>query len=346
MSRILITGGTGYIGSHTCVELIRAGLDVVIIDDLSNSELHVLDNIKAITGVKPEFYQADLTDHRILSDILQKQKPLSAVIHFAARKSVGESVQKPSLYYHTNILSLLNVLDAMKKFSIPSLVFSSSSTVYGEPDSLPVRETMPFKPAQSPYGNTKQIGEAMIRDLANADPSLRFISLRYFNPIGADESGLIGELPKGTPGNLVPFITQTVAGLRPELQIFGDDYSTPDGTAIRDYIHVTDLAKAHVAALNRLLNNETRHNYEFFNVGTGKGYSVFEIIDCFEAVNKILIPFRITGRRAGDVECIYADTSLAHTELNWKAEKNLEDMMRSAWKWQINLMKNNFTTKE
>lgn len=337
MKRILITGGTGYIGSHTCVELIRAGFEVVIIDDLSNSEITVLDGIKSITGIRPQFHQADITDRSLLFSILKREDKLDAVIHFAAKKSVGESVAQPAVYYHTNIHSMINVLEAMKTFSIPNLVFSSSSTVYGEPDSLPVRETTPFKPAASPYGNTKQICEEIIRDVTKADDGIQCISLRYFNPVGADESALIGELPKGTPGNLIPFITQTVAGIRPELKVFGDDYNTPDGTAIRDYIHVTDLAKAHVAALNRMLDNKSKSNYEFFNVGTGKGYSVFEIIDCFEAVNNMMIPFSIAPRRPGDVECIYADTSLANTELNWCAEKTLEDMMRSAWAWQKTL---------
>jgi UDP-glucose 4-epimerase len=336
--RILITGGTGYIGSHTAVELINAGFEVVIIDDLSNSSIDILDRIEKIAGVKPDFHELDLTDRERFFRTMETIKPIHAVIHFAASKAVAESVEKPLLYYRNNLLSLIHVLEAMQRFQISNLVFSSSSTVYGEPDNLPVTEQTPFKPAESPYGNTKQICEEIIRDTCNADTRLRAISLRYFNPAGAHESALIGERPKGKPNNLMPYITQAAIGIRPELSVFGDDYETPDGSAIRDYVHVTDLAQAHLAALNRILGNNSKNPYEFFNVGTGKGFSVFEIIDCFEAVNNVRVPFKITDRRMGDVESIYADTSTANSELKWTAEKTLEDMVRSAWNWQLTLM--------
>jgi UDP-glucose 4-epimerase len=306
---------------------------------LSNSELKVLDAIKKITGIKPEFFETDLTNKLDLFEILgEAKKPFDAIIHFAAHKSVGESVNNPLKYYANNIVSLINILEGMVRFKVSNLVFSSSSTVYGQPDILPVTEDTSFGSAQSPYGNTKQICENIIRDLCRAESKISVVSLRYFNPAGADDSGLIGELPKGTPNNLVPFITQTAAGIRPVLNVYGNDYNTPDGTAIRDYIHVTDLAKAHIAALNRIAEKGNRSGFEFYNVATGKGLSVSEIINCFESVNNVKVPFKITDRRKGDVECIFADTSRANHDLKWKAEKTIEEMMRSAWKWQLNLM--------
>lgn len=332
--KILVTGGTGYIGSHTVVELQNRGFDVIIIDDLSNSSIDVLDSIAKITGTKPEFEQFNLTDKTKTSAFFQKHSDIDAIIHFAASKAVGESVQKPLLYYSNNLISLMNLLECMNEFGVKNLVFSSSCTVYGQPEKLPVTESTPRKDAESPYGNTKKICEDIIRDTCKALPNISAISLRYFNPIGAHESALIGELPNGVPNNLVPFITQTAAGLRNELSVFGDDYNTPDGSCIRDYINVVDLAVAHVFALNRLFEQKSTSNYEFFNVGTGNGISVLEIVNSFEKVTGVKLNYKIVGRREGDIEQIYADTEKGNKELGWKAQHSLDETLLSAWNWE------------
>lgn len=332
--QILVTGGTGFIGSHTVVELQNNGYDVVIVDNLSNSKIEVLEQIEAITGVKPKFEEFDLTDKQKVNDFFQKYTDLEAIIHFAASKAVGESVEKPLMYYNNNLNSLMNIMACMIEYKVPNLVFSSSCTVYGQPDKLPVTEQTPRKEAESPYGNTKSICEDIIRDTLKAYPNLKGIALRYFNPIGAHETAKIGELPLGVPNNLIPFLTQTVAGIRPELSVFGDDYNTPDGSAIRDYIHVVDLAKAHVVAIERLLNDKNKANCEYFNVGTGNGVSVLEIIESFERATGEKVPHKIVARRAGDIEQIYADTTYANEELGWKAQSSLDETLLSAWKWQ------------
>ncbi len=332
--KILITGGTGYIGSHTAVELLQQNYEVFIIDNFSNSHNSVLQGIKKITQKEPHFTKLDLTDKEAVREYFVQHHDLDAVIHFAALKAVGESVEKPLLYYQNNLISLLNLLENMIEQKIPYLVFSSSCTVYGEPDKLPIKESAPIKTALSPYGNTKQISEEIIKDVAKVNEQFSAILLRYFNPIGAHPSGLIGELPIGIPNNLVPYITQTAAGVRDVLRIFGDDYDTPDGTCIRDYIHVVDLARAHIAALQRLLNNEQESNCEVFNVGTGKGYSVLEIVHAFEKVNRLKLNYIIDDRRQGDVEKVWADTSKANKVLNWKAEFTIEDALRDAWNWE------------
>ncbi|MDH5609706.1 MAG: UDP-glucose 4-epimerase GalE [Cyclobacteriaceae bacterium] len=338
MKKILLTGGTGYIGSHTAVELIREGFEVVIADDLSNSNIDVLDNIQEISGTRPSFVRLDLRDKKGCQALFAQHAP-EAIIHFAAKKAVGESVHQPLLYYDVNLNSLLNLLEQSEKYPVKGIVFSSSCTVYGQPEILPVTELTPFQAAESPYGNTKQICEEILHDNCRSNPNLNAISLRYFNPAGAHPSALIGELPLGVPANLVPFITQTAAGIREELKVFGDDYPTPDGTAIRDYIHVVDLALAHVVAVKRLLENKQKNNYEFFNIGTGKGYSVLEVIRAFEKASGQTLAYRVVERRAGDIVQIYADTSFANSELGWKAERGLEEMMDSAWKWQLKLKK-------
>ena len=335
--QILVTGGTGFIGSHTVVELQNSGYDVVIVDNLSNSKVEVLDKIKEISGIRPKFEQFDLTDRQKVKDFFQKYSDIEAIIHFAASKAVGESVEKPLMYYNNNLNSLMNIMESMREFNVSNLVFSSSCTVYGQPDCLPVTEQTPRKEAESPYGNTKTICEDIIRDTIKACPSFKGIALRYFNPIGAHATAKIGELPLGVPNNLIPFLTQTVAGIRPELSVFGDDYDTADGSAIRDYIHVVDLAKAHVVAIERLLNNRNKENYEYFNVGTGNGVSVLEIIKSFERATGEKVPHKIVARRAGDIEKIYADTSFANEELGWKAESTLDETLLSAWKWQLNI---------
>jgi UDP-glucose 4-epimerase len=337
--KILVTGGTGYIGSHTAVELIEDGFEVVIIDNLYNSEAVVADRIKEITGIKPNLEVFDLCNQEKLNTFFRKNKNIAAIIHFAAYKAVGESVNKPNEYYRNNLVSLINLLDAMKEFHVPHMVFSSSCTVYGQPEKLPVTEDAPMQPAISPYGNTKQIGEEIIRDNCVADRNIKAISLRYFNPIGAHPSGLIGELPIGVPENLVPFITQTAAGLRDELKVFGDDYDTPDGSCIRDYLHVVDLAKAHVIAVKRLIEGKNKSTYEIFNLGTGKGVSVLEAIKSFERVTGIKLKYRITGRRAGDIEKIWADPSFANKELGWKTLLTLDEAMKTAWQWEKNIRK-------
>ncbi len=332
--KILVTGGTGYIGSHTTVELIEEGYDVVIIDNLYNSEAEVIDRIQQITGVKPHLEVFDLCDKEKLFSFFNNHKDISAIIHFAAYKAVGESVNKPLEYYRNNLVSLVNILDAMKQFGVPDFVFSSSCTVYGQPEKLPVTEDAPLQPATSPYGNTKQIGESIIRDTTASDKNIKAISLRYFNPIGAHPSSLIGELPRGVPENLVPYITQTAYGLRKELKVFGNDYDTPDGSCVRDYLHVVDLAKAHVVAVKRLIEGKNRSGYEVFNLGTGNGVSVLEAIKSFEQVSGIKLNYSITGRRAGDIEKIWADPSFANSELGWKTKSTLDESMKTAWDWE------------
>ena len=341
MSKILVTGGTGYIGSHTVVELINEGFEVIIVDNLSNSKKNVLNGIEKITGVRPFFKQIDLRSKRKMVSFLKKHPDIEAIIHFAAYKAVGESVAQPIKYYHNNILSLINLLSMMLDYSIPNIVFSSSCTVYGQPDKLPVTEDAPVKEASSPYGNTKQICEEIIRDSVAAFDNLKCIALRYFNPIGAHPSALIGELPVGVPNNLCPFVTQTAVGIREQLSVFGDDYNTPDGSCIRDYIHVVDLAKAHVAAVRRLLENKNKTKFETFNLGTGQGVSVLELIKVFEKVNDVKLNYKIVGRRAGDTEQVWADTALANRELGWKAKSTLEETLKSAWDWELNLKKKN-----
>lgn len=343
METILVTGGTGYIGSHTVVELLEEGYKVIIADDLSNSDQEVLDGIEKITGTRPGFEKLDICDDKLLKSFLNRHKDIEAVIHFAAFKAVGESVEKPLVYYRNNLVSLINLLKEMQERSINNMVFSSSCTVYGQPDQLPVTESAPVKKAGSPYGNTKKISEDIISDSIIANSSLKAISLRYFNPVGAHPTALIGELPRGVPDNLVPFITQTAAGVRSEIKVFGDDYNTPDGSCIRDYLHVTDLARAHVIAIKRLLNNNNKQSYEVFNLGTGKGVSVLEMLKTFEKVNSLNLNYSITGRRAGDTEQVWADTTLANTELGWEARITLEETLASAWKWEQHYRKQNKT---
>jgi UDP-glucose 4-epimerase len=338
--KILVTGGMGYIGSHTVVQLIARGYRVVIADNLCNSNRNILSRITQISGQVPQFYEIDLCDKQALNELFKKEEDIKAVVHFAALKAVGESVQKPLMYYRNNLISLLNLLEVQDSFNAHNLVFSSSCTVYGEPDALPVTEQSPVKPATSPYGNTKQIGEEIIKEKCAAS-NLRSIALRYFNPVGAHESALIGELPLGTPNNLVPYITQTAIGKQPFLRVFGNDYTTPDGTCIRDYIHVEDVASAHIAALERLLNPPSRSsNFEVYNIGTGSGNTVLEVIRAFENASNQKLPFQFAPRREGDIEKVYADTTLSNEALNWKAEKNLQTMMASAWEWEKNLINN------
>ncbi|MGQ9620117.1 MAG: UDP-glucose 4-epimerase GalE [Bacteroidales bacterium] len=337
--RILVTGGTGYIGSHTAVELIEKDFDVISVDSLYNSEAWINDRIGLITGTTPALEIFDLCDIDKLDLLFNNYREINAVIHFAAFKAVGESVEKPLEYYRNNILSTINLLEMMKKYQVRFIVFSSSCTVYGQPDILPVTEDSPLMPATSPYGNTKKICEDIIKDTATAHDEIKAISLRYFNPIGAHPSALIGELPRGIPENLVPFITQTAIGMREELKVFGNDYNTPDGSCIRDYLHVSDLAKAHVKAVERLIDGKNRNNYEVFNLGTGRGVSVFEVIKSFERVTGVKLKYSITQRRAGDTEKIWADASLANRELGWRTEYSLDDAMKSAWEWEKNLRK-------
>ena len=332
--KILVTGGTGYIGSHTSVELIEKGFDVVLIDNLYNSEAEVVDRIDEITGVRPLLDVFDICDKEKLNVFFNNNRDISAIIHFAAFKAVGESVNKPLDYYRNNLVSLINLLDVMKHYSIPHLVFSSSCTVYGQPEKLPVTEDAPLQPAMSPYGNTKQIGEEIIKDTTFSDVNIKAIALRYFNPIGAHPSALIGELPRGIPENLVPYITQTAYGLRDELRVFGNDFDTPDGYCVRDYLHVVDLAKAHVIAVKRLIEGKYKSNFEVFNLGTGNGVSVLEAIKSFERVTGIKLKYRITDRRPGDIEKIWADPSFANNELGWKTLSSLDEAMKTAWDWE------------
>ncbi len=331
---IMVTGGTGYIGSHTIVELQKAGYQAIIVDNLSNSSIDVLDNIEKISGIKPAFENFDLADNDKTNDFFKRNTKIDAIIHFAASKAVGESVEKPLHYYQNNLVSLMNLLECQIKYNVPNIVFSSSCTVYGQPEVLPVTEKTPRKDAESPYGNTKRVNEDILQDTIHANPQLKGIALRYFNPIGAHSSALIGELPLGVPQNLVPFITQSAAGIRGELKVFGDDYNTPDGSAIRDYINVVDLAKAHVIAIERLIKNKNKSNYEIFNLGTGTGLSVLQVVKGFEKATSIKLNYKIVPRRDGDIEKIWADTTYANEELGWKAEKELEETLLSAWNWE------------
>lgn len=332
--KILVTGGLGFIGSHTVVALLNEGFEVVIIDNLSNSSIRVLEGITKITNKSPKFCKLDLRNKMAVTNFFDENSDIQGIIHFAASKAVGESVKKPLLYYENNINTLVFLLQEMRKRELSNFIFSSSCTVYGQAEELPITENAPVKQAESPYGNTKQIGEEIISDFAKTNEIFKAISLRYFNPIGAHPSAEIGELPIGTPQNLIPYITQTAAGIRKELSVFGDDYPTEDGTCIRDYIHVMDLAEAHVVALQRLLKKDNHSNYEIFNLGTGKGNSVLEVVHTFEKVANQRLPYKIVNRREGDVIAAYADTTKANSELGWKARFDIEDALASAWKWQ------------
>jgi UDP-glucose 4-epimerase len=334
--KILVTGGTGYIGSHTVVELQQAGYEVVVIDNLSNSNEEVLDGIVNITGKRPIFYNIDCTDINSLKSLFSEHT-FQGIIHFAASKAVGESVQKPLLYYRNNLISLINLLELMPQHNVKGIVFSSSCTVYGEPDSNPIDENAPIKPAASPYGNSKQINEEIIKDFIHSGADVKSIILRYFNPIGAHPSAEIGELPLGVPQNLVPYITQTGIGIREQLSVFGNDYDTPDGSCIRDFINVVDLARAHVIAIERMLENKSDDKVEIFNLGTGNGVSVLELISLFEKVSGLALNYKIVDRREGDIEKIWAQPDKANNILGWKAEKSIEETMESAWKWQLRL---------
>ena len=337
-NKILVTGGLGYIGSHTTVELINQGFHVTIVDNLSNSEIFILDRIEKITGTRPKFYEFDLTERKKTENCFNENN-FDGVIHFAALKSVSESIKKPLEYYNNNIKSLENILESMKIYSVRNIVFSSSCTVYGQPEELPVDERAPFKKAESPYTETKQISEKIIEKVTNSNNNISAISLRYFNPVGAHSSALLGELPKGIPNNLVPFITQTAAGIRDRLVVFGDNYDTHDGTAVRDYIHIEDLSEVHIAALERILYFKNENPYEYYNVGTGKGYSVMDVIGSFEKVNNIKLNYVFSERREGDIEKIFSDNKLSKKKLNWSSKKSLDDMMRSAWNWQTTINK-------
>ncbi len=336
-AKILITGGTGYIGSHTAVELLEDGFEVVILDNLSNSSEEVIDRIETITGIRPAFEKLDMLDQVGLTSFFQRHGDISGIIHFAALKSVSESVEKPLDYHLNNVSGLLNIIQQTKNNQIPYLIFSSSCTVYGQPEKLPVTEKTSLLPAMSPYGTTKKIGESILQDVSSE--TLNIVALRYFNPVGAHPSALIGELPTGTPTNLMPFITQTAIGIREKLLVYGNDYNTPDGTAIRDYIHVVDLAKAHVKALQRLISKKNKDSFEVFNIGTGKGYSVLEIIRSFEKTSSTKLSWAFAPRRSGDIEQIWADVSYSTEELGWKTTFSLDEMTESAWKWEQNLIK-------
>lgn len=337
MAKILVTGGAGYIGSHTAVALMEAGFETVIADSLFNSRAEAVDDIAKITGVKPAFYKADTACRKEVRNIFSEHRDIAAVIHFAGHKAVYESVKEPLMYYRNNLDSLITVMDCMKENGNVNIVFSSSATVYGQPDILPVTENAPLKKATSPYGNTKQICESIIHDSCAAYPETRAVLLRYFNPVGAHKSAMIGELPSGVPNNLMPFITQTAAGIRDKIRIFGKDYGTPDGTCIRDYIHVEDLASAHVSAVERLLGKKAEDSCEVFNIGTGKGISVLEMVTSFERVTGIKLNYEFAPRREGDSESVWADTAKAEKVLGWKARKNLDDMILSAWNWEKHL---------
>ena len=335
--RILVTGGTGYIGSHTVVELQNSGYEVIIVDNLSNSNADVVDNIEKVSGIRPTFIELDCLDLEGLNKVFTKYTGIEAIIHFAASKAVGESVEKPLLYYRNNLVSLINLLELMPKHHVKGIVFSSSCTVYGQPDELPVTEQAPIKKAESPYGNTKQINEEIIRDTVASGAPINAIMLRYFNPIGAHPSALLGELPCGVPQNLVPYITQTAMGIREQLSVFGDDYDTPDGSCIRDFINVVDLAKAHVIAINRILDQKQKDSVEVFNVGTGTGLSVLELIQAFEKATGEKLNYKIVGRRSGDIEKVWANPDYANNELGWKAEIGIDETILSAWNWQKKL---------
>ncbi|WP_243349706.1 UDP-glucose 4-epimerase GalE [Parabacteroides sp. FAFU027] len=336
-TKILVTGGTGYIGSHTVVELQNAGYDVVIVDNLSNSSADVVDGIERITGIRPAFEKLDCNDFEGMKAMFAKYEGIKGIIHFAASKAVGESVQKPLLYYRNNFVSLLNLLELMPQFGVEGIVFSSSCTVYGQPDILPVTENAPIKPAMSPYGNTKQVCEEIIKDTIYSGVPYKSIILRYFNPIGAHPSVEIGELPNGVPQNLIPFVTQTAIGVREKLSVYGDDYNTPDGSCIRDYINVVDLSKAHVIAVDRMLQGKTKQDVEIFNLGTGRGLSVLEILKTFEQVSGVKLNYQVVGRRDGDIEQVWANPDWANNELGWTAKETVEDTLLSAWKWQLKL---------
>lgn len=335
--RILVTGGTGYIGSHTVVELQASGYEVIIVDNLSNSQANVVDNIEKVSGIRPAFEHLDCLDYEGLDALFTKYAGIKGIIHFAASKAVGESVEKPLLYYRNNLVSLVNLLELMPKHGVEGIIFSSSCTVYGQPDVLPVTEEAPIKKAESPYGNTKQINEEIVQDFVKSGAPINAILLRYFNPIGAHPSALLGELPNGVPQNLVPFLTQTAIGIREKLSVFGDDYDTPDGSCIRDYINVVDLAKAHVVAMNRIMQQKQAEKVEVFNIGTGRGLSVLELIHAFEASTGVKLNYQIVGRRAGDIEKVWANPDRANNVLGWKAEATIEDTLRSAWNWQVRL---------
>ncbi len=343
MAIALVTAGLlamafmGFFGSHTVVELQNAGYEVVIIDNLSNSSADVVDNIEKVSGIRPAFEELDCLDYAGLDAVFTKYKGIKAIIHFAASKAVGESVQKPLLYYRNNLVSLINLLELMPKHGVEGIVFSSSCTVYGQPDELPVTEKAPIKKAESPYGNTKQINEEIVRDTVASGAPINAILLRYFNPIGAHPTALLGELPNGVPQNLIPYLTQTAIGIREKLSVFGDDYDTPDGSCIRDFINVVDLAKAHVVAIRRILENKQKEKVEVFNIGTGRGLSVLELINAFEKATGVKLNYQIVGRRAGDIEKVWANPELANNELGWKAETSIEDTLLSAWKWQLKL---------
>ena len=334
---ILVTGGTGFIGSHTTVELQEAGYDVVIVDNLSNSQENVIDGIEQITGIRPAFENVDLCDYEATEAVFKKYPKIAGIIHFAASKAVGESVQKPLLYYRNNIVSLVNLLELMPKYDVKGIIFSSSCTVYGQPDVLPATEETPIKKAESPYGNTKQINEEIIQDTIASGSPIKSIILRYFNPIGSHPTAIIGEMPNGVPQNLIPFLTQTAIGIRPTLSVFGDDYDTPDGSCIRDYIYVVDLAKAHVCAMTRIMENQTDESVEVYNIGTGKGTSVLELINGFEKATGVKLNYQIVGRRAGDIEKVWGNVDKANKVLGWKADTPLEDVLATAWKWQVAL---------
>jgi len=335
--KILVTGGTGYIGSHTVVELQNSGYEVVIIDNLSNSSADVVDNIEKVSGVRPIFEELDCLDYEGLNTVFAKHKGIKAIIHFAASKAVGESVQKPLLYYRNNLLSLINILELMPQHGVEGIVFSSSCTVYGQPDELPVTEKAPIKKAESPYGNTKQVNEEIICDTIKSGSPISAILLRYFNPIGAHPTALLGELPNGVPQNLIPFLTQTAIGIREKLSVFGNDYNTPDGSCIRDFINVVDLAKAHVTAIERILDKKQKQAVETFNIGTGRGLSVLELINLFEKSTGVKLNYEIVGRRAGDIEKVWANPDYANNELGWKAGISIEETLKSAWAWQLKL---------
>ncbi|MDO4159885.1 MAG: UDP-glucose 4-epimerase GalE [Prevotellaceae bacterium] len=336
---ILVTGGTGFIGSHTTVELQQAGYKVVIVDNLSNSKADVVDGIEKITGIRPAFEQVDCCDYEAMEKVFTKYDDIKGIIHFAASKAVGESVQKPLLYYRNNINSLINLLQLMPKHDVKGIIFSSSCTVYGQPDKdhLPVTEDAPIQKALSPYGNTKQINEEIIQDYIHSGAPIKSVILRYFNPIGAHPTALIGELPNGVPMNLIPFVTQTAIGVRKELKIFGNDYNTPDGTCIRDYIYVVDLAKAHVKAMERVLEKEDTDAVEYFNIGTGTGVSTLEVVEGFEKATGVKVNWSYAPRREGDIEKVWANPDKANNVLGWRADTDLEDILRSAWKWQLKL---------
>ena len=339
--KILVTGGTGFIGSHTTVELIEAGYEVVIVDNLSNSNADVVDGIEKITGVRPAFEKVDCTDAAALEGVFKKYSGIQGIIHFAASKAVGESVEKPLLYYRNNLNSLMNLLELMPQYGVKGIIFSSSCTVYGPPDpeNLPVTENAPIKKAESPYGNTKQVCEEIVNDYIVSGAPINAILLRYFNPIGAHPTAIIGELPNGVPANLIPYLTQTAIGIRQQLSVFGDDYNTPDGSCIRDFIYVVDLAKAHVAAMAHILQGKMEKPVDVFNVGTGKGNSVLELIHTFEECTGVKLNYKIVGRRAGDIEQVWGNVDKANRVLGWKAEHTLADSLSSAWKWQQELRK-------